>query len=132
VFICDLGQNFAGWARLKVRGPAGTRVQMRYGELLNKDGTLNPMTSVTGQIKNSRVNADAGGPLTAVQTDTYTLRGGGEEVYTPRFTFHGFRYVELTGYPGEPAADAIQGLRLNSDVEPVGEFSCSNPLFNRI
>ena len=132
VFIFDLGQNFAGWARLKVKGPAGTRVQMRYGELVNKDGTLNPMTSVTGQIKNSRANADAGGPLTAVQTDAYTLRGGGEEVYTPRFTFHGFRYVEVTGYPGTPMPDAIEGLRLNSDLEPVGEFSCSNPLFNQL
>ncbi len=132
VFIFDLGQNFAGWARLRAHGPAGTKITLRYGELLYPDGTLNPMTAVMTQIKNRRQNAEIGAPVTAWQTDSYTLKGEGEEVYTPRFTFHGFRYVEVTGYPGRPGADAIEGLLLHSDVEPDGEFACSNPMFNRL
>lgn len=136
VYIFDLGQNFAGWARLHVRGPAGTTVRMRMGELLYDDGTLNPMTAVAGQIKGLTAEGDPrggpGAPEIAWQANTYTLRGEGEEVYTPRFTFHGFRYVEVTGYPGTPDLNAIEGLRLNTDLESVGTFACSNERFNRI
>jgi len=132
VFLFDMGQNFAGWVRLKVRGEAGRKVTLRYGELLYPDGTLNPMTSVTGQIKSGRVPAGSNAPPIAWQTDAYVLKGEGTEVYTPRFTFHGFRYVEVTGFPGAPALDALEGLRLNSDVESAGFFACSNPLFNRV
>jgi alpha-L-rhamnosidase len=64
--------------------------------------------------------------------DEYILKGAGEEVYTPRFTFHGFRYVEVTGYPGKPTLTSLEGLRLNSDVAPTGSFTCSNERFNRI
>ncbi len=132
VFIFDLGQNFAGWVRLKVQGEAGTVVKMRCGELLYPDGTLNAMTSCCGQIKNQDPPRTPGGPSTAYQGHTYILKGGGEETYTPRFSFHGFRYVEVTGYPGKPDTNSITGLALNSDVEPVGAFECSNELFNRI
>ncbi len=133
VFIFDLGQNFAGWARLSVKGPAGTRVRMRYGELLYPDGTLNGMTAVCGQIKQGGRDYrydGIGAPKTAWQEDQYILKGEGEEVYTPRFTFHGFRYVEVTGIVGEHVA--LEGLRLNSDVAPAGSFTCSNERFNRI
>jgi len=135
VFIFDLGQNFAGWATLKVQGPAGTRVKLRYGELLYADGTLNGMTAVCGQIKGGGRNYrydGVGVPKTAFQEDEYILKGQGIETYTPRFTFHGFRYVEVTGFPGRPGQDSLQGLRLNSDVAPSGSFACSNELFNRI
>ena len=136
VWIFDLGQNFAGWAQLRVQGPRGTTVRMRMGELLYPDGTLNPMTAVAGQIKRLRDDGTPvggpGAPEVAWQENVYTLKGGGEEVYTPRFTFHGFRYVEVTGYPGIPGPDAITGLRLNSDIKPIGSFHCSNPAFNRI
>jgi alpha-L-rhamnosidase len=135
VYIFDFGQNFAGWARLRVRGPAGTRIKLRYGELLYADGTLNGMTSVCGQIKQGGPNYrydGKGAPKTAWQCDEYILKGSGEEVYTPRFTFHGFRYVEVTGYPGKPDLNSIEGLRLNSDVVSAGSFECSNELFNRI
>ncbi len=131
-YIADMGRNFAGVVRLKVRGAAGTRVTLRYGELLYPDGTLNPMTSVTGQIKGRPVPPDSEAPSTAWQTDTYILKGAGEETYMPRFTFHGFRYVEITGFPGKPTEQTLTGLQLNSDVESVGTFVCSNPLFNRI
>jgi alpha-L-rhamnosidase len=132
VFIVDMGQNFAGTVTLRLNGEAGTKVTLRYGELLHPDGTLNPMTSVTGQIKGVRENAAIGAPETAVQTDVYVCRGGGAEEWTPRFTFHGFRYVELTGFPGTLTTGALEGNRLNSDVASAGEFSCSNPLLNRI
>jgi alpha-L-rhamnosidase len=135
VWIFDLGQNFAGWARLRVQGPARTHVRLRYGELVYPDGTLNGMTAVCGQIKQGGPNYRYDGigmPKTAWQMEEYILKGQGEEVYTPRFTFHGFRYVEVTGFPGKPTLDALEGLRLNSDVAPVGSFTCSNERLNRI
>jgi alpha-L-rhamnosidase len=136
VFIFDLGQNFAGWAKLRVQGIRGTTVRMRMGELLYPDGTLNPMTSVAGQIKGAAADGTPrggpGAPDVAYQSNTYTLRGGDMEEYVPRFTFHGFRYVEVTGFPGTPTLASIEGLRLNTDVEAVGSFSCSNQRFNRI
>ncbi len=133
VYLFDLGQNFAGWARLRVvEGMPGTRVTLRYGELLNPDGTLNPLTSVTGQIKGRRVEAGSQAPATAWQADTYVCKGKTLEIYTPRFTFHGFRYVEVTGYPGIPPKDAVEGIGLNADVEKVGDFACSNPMLTRI
>lgn len=135
VFIYDFGQNFSGWARLKVSGPAGTRVRLRSGELVYPDGTLNGMTAVCGQIKGGGANyryEGEGDPKTAFQIDEYILKGQGAEVFTPRFTFHGFRYVEVTGFPGRPALDALEGLRLNSDVASAGSFECSNEMLNRI
>ncbi len=135
VFIFDFGQNFAGWARLRVKGDAGTRVRLRSGELLYPDGTLNGMTAVAGQIKDggSDYHYDGKGkPKTAFQLDEYVLKGQGREVFTPRFTFHGFRYVEVTGFPGRATLETLEGLRLNSDVAGVGSFECSNELFNRI
>lgn len=131
VYVFDMGQNFAGWARLRVKGPAGTKVKMRFGELLHKDGTVNTLTAVCGQIKRDG-RGGPGAPDVAEQCNTYILNGRGEEVYTPSFTFHGFRYAEVTGYPGKPPKDAIVGLRLNTDVETAGSFACSNELFNRI
>jgi alpha-L-rhamnosidase len=136
VFIFDMGQNFAGWVRLQVEGPRGSRVRMRFGELLYPDGTLNPMTAVAGQIK--RPNEDGssrggpGAPIVAEQVDSYTLSGEGIETYTPRFTFHGFRYVEVTGFPGRPELDALEGQRLNTDVDNIGTFTSSDDTLNRI
>jgi len=136
VFIVDFGENFAGWARLQVRAPRGTKIRLRYGELLYYDGTLNPMTSVCGQIKGLRSDGNSvggpGAPEVAVQQDVYICRGEGKEVYVPAFTFHAFRYVEVTGFPSQPEPEAITGLRLHANVESVGNFACSDPLFNRI
>jgi len=140
VFLFDFGQNFAGWVNLKLSAPAGTRIVLRYGELLNPDGTLNPMTSVAGQIKSTRKTEDGreesvggpGAPVVAWQSDTYVAKGKGTESYTPRFTFHSFRFVELVGLPGKASRDAVTGVRLNTDVEQVGSFECSNDQCNRI
>lgn len=140
VCIYDFGQNFTGLVRLRLEAPAGTTVVMRYGELLNKDGSLNPLTSVCGQIK-GRGKAGAGSepsvgdpvpPGVAWQGDTYIAKGGGVETYTPRFTFHGFRYVEITGLPAALPLAALTGLRVHSDVADAGSFACSNERFNRI
>ena len=132
VFIFDMGQNFAGWVTLRVQGPRGTKVKLRFGEILHPDGTLNVMTSVCGQIKKGTENLPGKPPQLAYQSDTYILSGKGEETYTPRFTWHGFRYVEITGYPGTPALDDLQGHRLSADMEKTGTFSCSNERLNRI
>jgi alpha-L-rhamnosidase len=139
-FIFDMGRNFAGWVSIKLNVPKGTKINLRYGELLNKDGTLNPMTSVCGQIKGMRKDVDGnnvsiggpGCPEIAWQKDTYICKGGGEENYVPHFTFHSFRYVELTGYPAQPTLDMVEGLRLNTAVNKTGSFSCSNQMLNRI
>ncbi len=140
VYIVDMGQNFGGWVSLSMRAKRGTEIRLRYGELLHKDGQLNPMTSVAGQIKGMRKDkqgneVSAGGPGAppiAWQQDVYIAKGGGLEVYVPRFTFRAFRYVEITGLKQKPSLQALEGLRLHCDVEPVGAFSCSNEMFNRI
>ncbi len=132
VFIADFGTNMAGRAELRVSGPAGTRIAVRYGELLYPDGTLNPMTAVCGQLKNRELPEGSKQPVTAWQEDVYVLRGGGREVWHPRFTFHGFRYAEITGFPGTPEKWSIVAQPLHSDVQSAGEFACSNKLFNRI
>ncbi|GIW00869.1 glycoside hydrolase family 78 protein [Roseiflexus sp.] len=114
-WVFDLGQNMVGWVRLRVRGPAGTTVTIRHAEALNPDGTI-----YTANLRSARA------------TDHYTLRGEGEESWEPRFTFHGFRYVELSGYPGEPDIDAVTGIVVHSATPPTGEFNCSDPLINQL
>lgn len=115
-YVFDLGQNFTGFARLKVRGPSGTKVVLRFAEVLNPDGTI-----YTVNLRGARA------------TDTYILRGDGEEeVWQPRFTFHGFRYVEVTGYPGVPTKDAVTGIAVNSYIPLVGSFECSSPMVNKL
>jgi alpha-L-rhamnosidase len=114
-FLFDFGQNFTGWVRLKVEGPMGTEVRLRHSELLHEDGTLNV---------GPNENAEA--------TDVYVLHGGGPEVYEPCFTYHGFRYVEMTGFPGTPGIDALEGAFVHSDVRRTGGFRSSNGLLDRI
>lgn len=114
-YVFDLGQNFAGWARLKVKGQAGDRVVLRFAEVLRPDGMI-----YTENLRGARCQ------------DMYILKGGGEEVWQPHFTFHGFRYVEVTGYPGKPGLDAITGVVAHSATPPVGTFECSSPMVNQL
>ena len=114
-YIYNMGQNMVGWCRLKVKGPPGTVVTLRHAETLQPDGTL--------YVANLR---------TALAADHYTLKGGEEEIYEPRFTYHGFEYVELTGYPGTPGLDTIEGHVVSDHLASTGHFSCSNPLLNKI
>ena len=113
--IFDLGQNFTGWVRLKVRGQAGTTVTLRFAEVLNRDGTL-----YTDNLRR------------ASQTDRYTLKGGAEEIYEPHFTFHGFRYVGVRGLPGAPDTATITAIALSSDLAQTGSFETSDSLLNRL
>ena len=114
VFVFDFEQNFAGWVRLlRLTGPRGTRVRMRFAEVLDEEGMLNT-------IPNREADA----------TDTYIMRGGDVESYEPRFTYHGFRYCELTGCADTPRIDDLEGCVIHTDVEPVGSFSCSNQMIN--
>ena len=125
VFLFDIGQNLAGMAELHVKGPAGARVQMRYGERLAPDGTLDTR-DIEQHVKKL-------GQEQQHQTDTYILKGSGkEEVYVSRFAYHGFQYVEVTGFPGRPTLDSLRARFIHSAVPPAGEFTCSSPLFNRI
>jgi alpha-L-rhamnosidase len=112
--IIDFGQNLAGWVRLTVSGPAGARVSVRHGEVLDPDGRL--------YTENLR---------TARQADEY-LTSGGEEVLAPRFTLHGFRYAEVTGYPGALGADSVTALVAGSDIAPSGAFTSSLPWLDRL
>ena len=125
VFIVDVGQNLAGMAELRVKGPAGTRVQMRYGERLFPDGTLD--------TRDMEQHVKKLGKEQQHQTDTYVLKGGGrEERYASRFTYHGFQYIEVTGFPGKPTLDNFRARFIHSAVPRAGEFTCSNPMLNRI
>ncbi len=116
IYIVNLGQNFAGVARLKVKGPAGTKIQLRYGEMLYPNGRL-----MTENLRKARA------------TDTYILRGDSSgEQWTPHFTFHGFQYVEVSGYPGKLDQDAITGIVVHSDTPLTSGFECSDPVANRL
>jgi alpha-L-rhamnosidase len=131
-FIVDLGQNFAGAVRIKIKSVAGQHISLRYGEELFPDGRLNYMTTVATQIKKGGIKGGPGAPETAWQQDNYITKGEGVETWSPRFTFHGFRYVEITGWPGTPSPDNIVGLRMNAALPQNGSFACSDSLFNQL
>lgn len=115
-YVFDMGQNMVGLARLNVKGPAGSRVRLRFAEILNPDGSI-----YTANLRNAEA------------TDTYVLRGGGEETFVPHFTFHGFRYIEMTGYPGIPTLDSIEGDVVSSvRGNPVLQLSTSSDLVNKM
>lgn len=118
-WVYDFGQNFAGWARLRVPAPRGTVVCLRFSEDIFADGSINPLS--TGVVHTR-----------CVQTDRYTCRGDGVEVWEPRFTYHGFRYVEVTGLPGALSGDLLTGVAVHTDFAPAGEFACSDALLNRL
>jgi alpha-L-rhamnosidase len=114
-FIFDMGQNMVGWAELSVKGKKGDKVIMRFSETLKEDGSL-----FLANIRSAEV------------TDTYILKGEGDEKWEPRFTYHGFRYIEMTGFPGVPAISAIKGKVVHDALEVTGSFTTSNPLINSI
>jgi alpha-L-rhamnosidase len=114
--VLDMGQNMVGWVRLKVRGPAGTSVTLRHAEVLDKAGNF--------YTENLRA---------AKQRVTFVLKGGGEEVYEPRFSFQGFRYVAVEGWPGgEPPLDSLTGVVVHSDMAVTGRFTTSSPMLERL
>jgi alpha-L-rhamnosidase len=115
VHVFDLGQNIVGWARLETRAPAGATITLRFAEVLNADGT-----PYLDNLEGARA------------TDRYTARGEGVEIWEPRFSIHGFRYVEVSGLPGRPGLDAITGRVVHSVMPATGHLETSNPLVNRL
>ena len=113
VFIFDFAENITGWARLAVRAKRGTTITLRFGEMLEADGTL-----YTASLRSARA------------TDRYICAGGGEETWEPRFTFHGFRYVEITGIT--PAPGTLTAVVIHSALADTGTFECSDPLINQL
>jgi alpha-L-rhamnosidase len=114
-WIVDFGQNLVGHVRLSARGQVGTIITVRHAEMLNPDGSL--------YTENLRP---------ALATDTFILSGAGRETFEPHFTFHGFRYVEITGYPERLTASKLCAIVVGSDTPPTGTFECSNPDLNRL
>ncbi len=131
IYIADMGVNFTGVYRIRLKGEPGDSIVFRFGERVYPDGELNPMTAVCGQIKRSGM----GGPFapdTAWQTDTYIFGNESEIWYQPEFTFHTYRYMEIAGLRQKPEADDIEGLFLSTNVVSDNEFSSSNSLLNSI
>ncbi len=113
--IVDMGQNMVGWVRLSASGPAGTTVTLHHAEVLDQKGNF--------YTENLRA---------AAQQVAYTLKGGGPEVFEPRFTFQGFRYVLVDGFPGTLALENLKGIVVHSAVMPASEFSTSDALINQL
>lgn len=114
-YIYDMGQNMVGWTAVTVQGERGTMISLSHAEILNPDGTL--------YVDNLRE---------ACQQDHYILKGEGQESYEPHFTFHGFRYVELIGYPGVPDLDTITGKVVHSDTPVTGKLETSDAMVNQL
>ncbi len=115
-YVADFGQNFAGWCRWKGKAPAGTRIAFRFAEMRNSDGSVNQQNLLADYAE-----------------DVYTASGNPSgESFEPRFTYHGFRFVEVSGLPEPPGPDTLTGVAIRSDCRPNGEFHCSNELWNRI
>lgn len=113
--VVDLGQNMVGWVRLKVKGPAGTVVTLRHAEVLDQNGNF-----YTDNLRSAK------------STVSYTLSGRGMEIFEPHFTYQGFRYVAVSGYPGKLARDSITGITLHSDMAVTGTFTTSETLIDRL
>lgn len=114
-YTFDLGQNMVGWVRLNISGSVGDRITVRHGEMLNPDGTV-----YTANLRGAN------------STDFFILGTNGTSTLEPRFTFHGFRYVEVRGLTVPPSLNSVTGLVVQSDMPLTGEFTCSSPLVNRL
>ena len=115
VWIVDMGQNMAGWLRLYVKGERGRRIVLRYAETLRPDGDL-----YTANLRDAKA------------TDSYTVKGEGDESWRPVFVFHGFRYVSVTGWPGTPAIGDFQGQVVYDDLPTIGHIETSDTLLDHI
>ncbi|MDR3245880.1 MAG: glycoside hydrolase family 78 protein [Prevotellaceae bacterium] len=114
-FVMDMGQNMVGWLRMKVKGKAGDEVKLRFAEMINEDKTL--------YVANLR---------SALAADKYILKGDASETWAPSFTYHGFRFVEISGFPGVPTVNDFEGLVVYDEMEVTGEFNTSDKTINQI
>lgn len=114
-YIVDMGQNMVGWVQFKVKGKIGQQVKLHFAESLKDSGEI-----FTANLRGAKC------------TDIYTLKGGETETWEPVFVYHGFRYIEVTGYPGTPSAADFTGKMVYDDMKTIGTFETSNPLLNQI
>jgi alpha-L-rhamnosidase len=114
-WLVDMGQNMVGWVRIQAHGKKGDQLILKHAEVLDKEGNM--------YYENLR---------RAECTNTYVLKGGEKETFEPHFTFQGFRYVMISGYPGTLTSDNIRGMVIHSDMKPSGTFTCSDPLINQL
>lgn len=131
IYIVDMGVNFTGTYKIKLFGMPGDSIVFRFGERVYKDGTLNPMTTVAGQIKRKGVGGP-GAPDIAWQTDTYIFGDNNGEWFTPDFTYHTYRYMEIKGLKYKPSTTDIKGLFIHTNIENKNSFVCSSSLLNAI
>ncbi len=113
--VFDMGQNMVGWVKLKVNGKKGDQVTLKYAEVLDKNGNF-----YTDNLRKAK------------STDVYILKGEGEEIFEPHFTFHGFRFLKLEGLSLQPSLDQVTGVVIHSDMAPTGSFACSDPMINQL
>ena len=113
--VIDFGQNLVGWVRLKVNGNAGDTIRIYHAEVLDKEGNF-----YTANLR------------AAKQTNEFILKGGGEEILEPHFTFQGFRYIKVEGYPGELKRDNFTAIAMYSAMEKTGTFVTNDPLINQL
>jgi len=112
--LIDMGQNFSGWLKVTVNGQKGDRVQLKYGEILDKEGNL-----YTRNLRKAK------------QEDLFILRDG-KNILEPHFTTHGFRFVKILAFPCRPETEMFEGIAVHTAMKPTMEFSCSDPLLNRL
>lgn len=116
-YLVDMGQNFSGWARIQVEAESGTEITIRFAETIAIDGNID--TASTGVFATK-----------VEQIDRYITKGDGLEIWEPRFTYHGFRYVEVSGWPGDLTENNITGFVVHTDLPVVGKFECSDERLN--
>lgn len=130
-YIVDMGVNFTGTYKIKLDGQVGDTMAFRFGERLYGDGSLNPMTTVIGQIKRKGIGGP-GAPEIAWQTDSYIIGKENPVWFRPEFTYHVYRYMEIKGLKKPPKIEDITGLAMHSNVDDMADFSSSSELLNKI
>lgn len=120
IYVVSFPQNFSGWVRIRLRGERGKKVIIKYSELVFDDGTINQDYLSVAEHSHG------------MQTDIYIMKGDIEETYEPKFTYHGFKYVQIEGLDIQPDMDSIVGVVVHTDLKATGSFHCSNELINKI
>jgi len=131
IYVVDMGVNFTGTYKIKLSGNTGDTISFRFGERIYADGNLNPMTAVIGQIKRKGVGGP-GAPDIAWQTDSYIIGDNTNAWFSPEFTYHTYRYMEIAGLERKPNISDIKGLFIHTNVTDNNSFSCSSELLNSI
>ena len=131
IHMVDMGVNFTGTYRIKLSGNKGDTIDFRFGERVYDDGKLNPMTAVIGQIKRKGIGGP-GAPEIAWQADRYIIGDNTSDWFSPDFTYHTYRFMEIVGLDLAPQISDVEGYFFNSNVTSNNHFTCSSELLNTI